>query len=960
MKINNFKFFNIQKQQEKENRKNALSSNFLYSNNISNPIYKDTFQKITKKTQEVSFKGEDIDDEKLIAQKYAANVVSYVVLCEVPDEKTLKSFEKKSEKPIDMLLIDFAWDCINAGFLAKNENFADSTIKFYNENGIVNYGDLLELFKTRASINNFNEIFGRCPSTFVILHNEIQNKKDLISYPSLAQEFYYMKENNPDMYSLEEVFSFLKKEGITNEGSSLDNRIYDLKEYFNNFSSEFDKINAVYFLMKNRDDELNKFQSLLDKKDIKLPAKYVYAYFPTIVDAIYLASNKQNFDALEPCIEDLIETKKIKGYSKVCLDRDFEISSAPANYFTFLERLKRLNITVKQYSDLFNAPFVTDIDPRLLMMMFNSITKGMAEMPRIGSIEAAQKTYTDFGDCISGILYNNQAAMTDVDLFLGILKKYKIKDSKSFADFYKKCTTLPENKKSTNKKKPNNKNNKNGQNNQNNLIPCDKMLEFVRLFRFDIFGDLLNEAKKQNVSPVSLLYQEEERFQTVKKVIDEHILKDEDCIFAGRPALDIYLKYKKEFVKNPNNIEGIVSQIAKIEMSENYEYELRKKEFNSFDEYFDSEEDKIKFIENSQIDLISEEAVPYKDACRDLLGFAKEQLSEQEYKKFSEFLLNSDFLSKSKYAPQNIQQLTSVSDRELLNFISDDKIPSIEQLISLLDTYKDDYSNAQNIINHLNEALKTMSFAKYTSFLSNTQDKINSYGVNIKIDNKNINYLPLAPLNKRKDEDSQTLELLKRLYKASNSNKELNLISALSMAFVEKNDNAAKFQIIQEILSKSNSANSQYENINRVFGLQNDIDYYMANDDKKISSKTSRIIQEKIPKEFFDFVNSDDWTRITDDGKYVNLILHAKLRLIERFALNDVDSIEDLDYKKMAQKLNAVLKEVYSSDTSTIKLNPLTSNLEVNFKYGEKEADGLAVFDKSGRMITIYPKRSKN
>ena len=589
------------------------------------------------------------------------------------------------------------------------------------------------------------------------------------------------------------------------------------------------------------------------------------------------------------------------------------------------------------------------------MMMFTSATKALTETRRLDSKEEAQQAYTNFGDCISAILCNKEAAMEDVDSFFDIIEKYKIKDSKAFLDFYKKCNTYPENKKSANKKKPNNNKTR-----QNTLISPEKMLEFVRLFKFDTSDDLFNEAKKQNIPPMHLLQQEEERFEAVKKGLDEHILKDEDCIFAGRPALDIYFKYRKEFIKNSNNIARTISEIAKKEISETFEYELRKREFKGFDEYFDSDEDKIKFIENSQIDLTSKKAASYKDACKDLLKSAKEQLPEQEYKKFSRYLSNNDFLAKTKYAPKNIQQLLSVSTKDTLKRISEGKISSIEQFLSLLDEYKDEDSNTQNIVTHLNNALKSMSFEEYKDFLSDAQDKLKSYGTNIKINNKNISYLPLNLLEEGNSKETQTLGLLKRLYKSSNNDSELNFISSLSSAFVKKHKPVAELQIIQEIISRSDSADSQYVNLNRVFGLQDDIDYYRGDKNAKVYFKTSQIVQGKIPQEFFDFVNSNDWTRITDNGKCVNLTPHARLRLIERFALNDYDSIEDIDYKEMAQKLNAVLKAVYSSKETKIKLNPITSKLEVSFKFDKDNSDAVAIFDKSGVMVTIYPKDKKH
>lgn len=381
----------------------------------------------------------------------------------------------------------------------------------------------------------------------------------------------------------------------------------------------------------------------------------------------------------------MIETRNLKGYPKAYAEATFNISSASKNYFTFLHTLDNFNLPLKQYTNLLNKPFVTDVDPKLAMMLFSVNAKTISEIRKVDKNEA-QKIYTTFADCISGILYNDDASFSDVDLFLDIVDKYKIKDSKAFAEFYKKCNLGPDSKKNSNKKKSNN---------QNTLIQSDKLLEFVRLFRYDVSGDLFKEAKDKKIAPKQFLLNEKKQYETAKAAIDDYIFKNNDRVLAFRPALDIYAKYRKEFISNPNSISSVVAKIAKQEAFKNQECELRLEELESFDEYFDFEEDKLKFIENSQIDLISKGGAYYRNACKDLLAFAKEQLPKEKYEEFVEFLSSNDFLAKLQYTPDDIEKFISVSNGETLKLILDKKIPSIQQLLSLIEQYSDENENSK-------------------------------------------------------------------------------------------------------------------------------------------------------------------------------------------------------------------------------------------------------------------------
>lgn len=250
-----------------------------------------------------------------------------------------------------------------------------------------------------------------------------------------------------------------------------------------------------------------------------------------------------------------------------------------------------------------------------------------------------------------------------------------------------------------------------------------------------------------------------------------------------------------------------------------------------------------------------------------------------------------------------------------------------------------------------------MSFEEYKEFLSKVQNKINSYGIDIEINDQNISCIPLDILDENDGKKDKILELLKELCKVTTNNKELNFVSLFPNAFTKSFQPFSKFQIAQEILSKSDSVSSQYKNLNKFFDMEEDMSLYRSGQNAKAYSDIYKKLRENMPDEFVDFVNSDEWAKITNDGKILNLSLHARMRLIERFALKDIKDGKNISYEEMASRLNDMLKAVYTSQVDKIEISPEDSVLKINFKYKKDNRTTTAAFDKNGKMVTIYQKK---
>ena len=145
-----------------------------------------------------------------------------------------------------------------------------------------------------------------------------------------------------------------------------------------------------------------------------------------------------------------------------------------------------------------------------------------------------------------------------------------------------------------------------------------------------------------------------------------------------------------------------------------------------------------------------------------------------------------------------------------------------------------------------------------------------------------------------------------------------------------------------------------YKNIARLL----EIDRRSLDIDKDCSTYIyAKEIQNSLPKEFIDFVISDDWTKYEEtDTVKPKLTLHAKLRLIDRFALNGAKNIDELYSEETTEKLKQILKTVYTDTPTEIRGSDKTKRLIVDFIHNGTEIE--AVFSKEGKMVTIVPRRN--
>jgi hypothetical protein len=152
--------------------------------------------------------------------------------------------------------------------------------------------------------------------------------------------------------------------------------------------------------------------------------------------------------------------------------------------------------------------------------------------------------------------------------------------------------------------------------------------------------------------------------------------------------------------------------------------------------------------------------------------------------------------------------------------------------------------------------------------------------------------------------ENDIIVLLNRIYNSSTGNF-LSTISASNKSNVSV-EKITPYKIAREIANYIDKSPDSYKNIASLL----EIDRESLKIDKNDSTHTyAQAIKENLPYKFINFVKSNDWIKYSsNDNEIPNLTLHAKLRLIDRFALNNAKNIDELYSDETKSKLKGILK----------------------------------------------------
>ncbi len=798
--------------------------------------------------------------------------------------------------------------------------------------------------KTVLGIDSFIRAYTREPETrkvfkgqeieAVKIYGMLNSKDNLSKFSELLLYLYNQEEDskNPDYTKLNEITDFLRKVGVNNF-KDFDEKFAFLKPRFNDFETTSDKVDAVEYLQRTYDSKISLLGDIIKQSDLpqNIDSEKVYASSTDIVEYFYEKNNGESLQGLEDIIDYVVYEGKIKSHSLRQIASSYNDFKNPEDKIDFFKFLKDCNVSIIEFNLLSGKPIISNIDNKSIISNKEILSQYIAQIKGVKESEGFDY-YKNFKDVLNS-LYDETENPEGIRSFIELADRFSLKNSDSVLQFY--------NRVSETKKRS---------------ITAEELRDFIELFEYSDSASLFADAKAQNISVVDLLKNEKQQFLSVKDDIDSFIYSDSAAFFAGQSSVDVYKKYRDLIIGNIDNVPLVLQNIVDFDIQNVTQYSQKALEVMPFTKFFEDKETMLKFFTDNNIKFgDSLEDILYRNNCIEIFNALYEADDKEKSFERINYIATSGFLVKSKNRlPELLEKMPSEEvKKDVLTIIADKKVPSIYALEKFFKQYATSNTKGVELLNYLRNLPEDVDFTQGIDVISSLQAKINDLNVPIQINGNNIDRIDVDSI--LAEDTVSTKTLIDILENISNSTQTSNFIVALPGATNKTDCNAfSSYRIAQEIASKIDKSGESYQNISRLLGidrvslsLPNNCSYYFY----------VKAIENALPKEFVEFVNSDEWMKFSDDKVgSANLVLHARLRAIDRFALNDADNIDVLYQTETISKLKDLFRTIYTKSPIDIKGTDSSKRFVADFVHGSNVIE--AVFLDNGEMITIVPKRN--
>lgn len=784
------------------------------------------------------------------------------------------------------------------------------------------------IFALDAFVRTYNQspqtknVFRDLGIEAVKIYGTLNNKDDLSKFPELLLHIFIQEElsDEPNYERLNETTAFLKQIGLTNF-KDFDSRYEYLADDFNGFASIQDKLDAIEYLQQTYDSKIKLLSEVIEGvPDLnKLDVKKVYANIYQVVDCLYEKNKQKSLTPLETIVEIANQSGKFKQTALRNIGDFCNGLKTTEDKIEFYKFLRDCNVSVSDFNAIASRSPISDRDVVGALINKEEISSLIAKNKNM-NIASAKETYKKFSGefCVA---YKNG----EVPTLLKVMDDFSIKNAESMLSFYNRV---------------------NGKN--VNSISSEEFLEFIRLFKYSDSKNLFAIAKNQKVFPVEILKNEKEKFLSFEREIEKFLSEDETGYFVGKTGFDIYSEYRDLLPDNVEDVPVLLQNIRDFNIANSEEYKQKADLIKPFAKYFSSKSEMIKFVSQAGIQLDSsvedEQHIKNSLLVLDLL-FDKNNIEKSKVR--IKQITDSGFLAKSKMAlPQLIDSIKNEKDlRAFMEMIADKKIASLSVLGRYMMDYDSTDGSVENLFHHLYSMPEGIDFESYIRVLQHVRDGLENLNLPSCINNDNIKgvdverFLSLPVITQ-----IDAGEILNGLYPSENGG---NFISELPNAMVDKVHFFSRFKIAEEIVNKLSASNESYQNL--ISKLEIDRDTVLDRRYSHYSVVTA--VAKKLPKEFVNFVNSEDWLKYDETSENIpNLSLHSRMRLIDRFGFQE----DDLYSEKTKQRLRNILKTVYTQTPYGTKGTDYTKRIITDIVF--EDTDIETVFSKNGEMITIVPR----
>ncbi len=802
--------------------------------------------------------------------------------------------------------------------------------KFLENAGIKNVFHLSNFVKTNLNNNDFKQTFNMRYIEAIQIYGLLKNKSYLYKYPEILSHLFEIElsKENPNYDILDEYCNTLNKYGINNL-SELDKKFEQLKPEFNDFKNTSDKIEVIDYLQQTYSDRLNYTQVLIGENS-KKSINDLYKENSDIINYLYEHKGEYYEFNIKSVMKIALEAKNMKASGINKIAPNFNNFKEIQDKLAFYNFLHENNVTPKEFNTLATNSIISDSDLNKNIKNKEPIVRNLKFFFK-GNEKQASDYYMSFKDAINGIFDINNIENTGTENIENLIKlttRFNIKNQNDLLKLY------------NNAYKTNKKN-----------ISSKELKEFIDLLNYDDSKTIFEDAKALNMTVCELLTKEKNEFESVKPEIENFIVNDSTNFYTDKTPLEIYKNFKTLIKDNNDNINSILSDIAKFTINDSEEYKTKVNKLKTLSNYIDNPNLLKNFITRSNIkfDNTTEENQHFENCVEVLSGIYDEKAPEQTNLKLKK-LTKSKFLSNSKATlTEFLNSFENDNDKKnTLNVIADKKIHSLDAWVNFIREYKGEgkYYD-KNLVNHLLCSPDDIDFNAYKFYVNHFKDKLEEYHLPFSITSKNINNLDINSVRNLEDTDYKSFfDILNKLINVQPDN---NFLSKLKYSYMRSSRKSSKPRIAQEIIHMSEKPNGKYKNLEKA--LKIDKESLNINDNTPYYIYLEKI-KKALPDEFINFINSDKWKDIKNDGKIPNISPHALLRFIDRIGLEYVKGdINKLYEPETENKLLHIFKTIYTKNPVFIRTDRNNSIIVIRHKYNDGTIE--SIFDNKGIMCSI-------
>lgn len=836
-------------------------------------------------------------------------------------------------------LIETASDKRMQQWLLLNKNTKISNIigQMYGNNSLLKTDFIVELFENAGisnsfALNRFLQTYSGNSETkkaffgqeyeAVEVYGMLRNKEDMTRFPELLVYLhnYNESQDSENRVDINGVIDFLKQIGLSNF-KDFDKKFAHLSSEFNDFESISDKYEAIKYLQETYQSKIEFLSDITQNNAALRKAKpqKIYAEQNDIIDYLYEENGGKSLDPLPSMIENVSASNKITSHTMKAMSSYFNGFATAEDKVNFYDLLRDADVSVQDLNVLTSRAVIADSD--ILNHIFNK-DFFVKEISSVSGFDynSAYSQYKNFKDVYNALYSADRVDSDEIKKITNITREFGLKNSFSMLELYNSFYGL--------KKKS---------------ITSDEFIQFLDSMVACPSKDILRQAKAEKKLPARILEQEREAFRSVEERIKKYILSDTTGYFIGKTPEEIYSEYKSS-IGSGIEIESILQNISEFNITGNDEYSGKTQRIAELEQYFSDRRIFLEFINSNNIKFdFSPEDEKNIDNCIKLFSLLKKT-------EHVEYYTESGFIAESKSLLEEFFESYPDPDtqQEILSVIAEKNIRSLSVLNNFIRKYSGKDAQSDNILKHLQTLPHDVDFDQYCKILMLIQKKLDELNIPLNINNDNILSIDIDYFkSKNKIPSSAVIYLLNSIYKTEEGE---IFISKLSEGLISRKNSYSKFQIAKEFTDRVNKTDESYTNLMQKLGLDKKT---LELEDNCSDYLYIKAVEQALPDEFVSFVNSNDWLEI-DKDKVPNLSLHARLRLIDRFALSKNNSIESLYSEETVNSLKAMIKAIYNDTPDSIRGSDRTKRIIIDTRYGNDIIE--TVFSRHGKMITIVPK----